>query len=172
MHAVDKLSNQRRSNFNPKENKSKYVKPFKPYIAKGRDKASFQGRYDQKDRRPPHRSQSYPKQKDRSPSQGPSRGRSQSQGNSRSKFDQSPTTHKPRTNSKTINKDKDRCYKCHEYGHFARDCPEEQKALVNDIMQAYQALNMQNSLPRQVQWSDGESATSDTEYVIRNSLNN
>ena len=171
-HAVDKLSNQRKSNYKDRDYKSKYVKPFKPYIAKGRDKASFRGRYDRRDQRPTPRSQSYPKQRDRSPPPGPNRSQSQPRGGNSNRFDRSPTTRKPRTNSKTINKDKDRCYKCHEYGHFARDCPEERKALINDIMQAYQALNVQNSLPRQVQWSDGESATSDTEYVTGDSLNN
>ena len=37
-------------------------------------------------------------------------------------FDRSPKIRKPKENSKTPNQDKDRCYKCHGFGHFAREC--------------------------------------------------
>ena len=85
------------------------VKNYKPYITKGRDKFQFRGQNEDNPRRP--RSQSYPHDKDcnRSPSQGCSH----SQDRSRPCFDKSPTTKKPRSSSRTVNKDKDRCYKCH-----------------------------------------------------------
>ena len=38
------------------------------------------------------------------------------------KFDRSPTTRKPHVASKTVNRDKERCYKCREFGHFVADC--------------------------------------------------
>ena len=41
------------------------------------------------------------------------------------KFDKSPTTKRPCVSSKA--EDKDRCYHCHQRGHFAADCPERNK---------------------------------------------
>ena len=45
------------------------------------------------------------------------------------KFDKSPTTKRPRVSSKAEDKDKDRCYHCHQRGHFADERPEKNKGL-------------------------------------------
>ena len=39
----------------------------------------------------------------------------------------SPTTKRPRVSDKAEDKDKDRCYHCHQQGHFAAECPEKSK---------------------------------------------
>ena len=44
------------------------------------------------------------------------------------KFDKSPTTKRPRISGKAKDKDKDRCYHCHQRGHFAANFPERNKA--------------------------------------------
>ena len=43
------------------------------------------------------------------------------------KFDKSPTTKRPQVAGKAEDKDKDRCYHCHQRGHFAAECPEKSK---------------------------------------------
>ena len=42
------------------------------------------------------------------------------------KFDKSPNVRKARVNTRTPNQDRDRCNKCHELGHWAKDCPQNQ----------------------------------------------
>ena len=43
------------------------------------------------------------------------------------KFDKSPTTKRPQVSSKAEDKDKDRCYHCHQRGHFVAKCPKKNK---------------------------------------------
>ena len=44
--------------------------------------------------------------------------------NSRVRFDRSPTHRKPKSNSRTIDKDvTERCHRCHQMGHWAYECP-------------------------------------------------
>ena len=53
---------------------------------------------------------------------GSTRGRGQ-------KYDKSPNVKKARVNTKTPNMDKDRCLKCNEFGHWAKDCPQNRMEL-------------------------------------------
>ena len=54
--------------------------------------------------------------------------RSQNNGNfggncrGRGRFDTSPNVRRPRVASKTVNKDKGRCFYCNEFGHFIKEC--------------------------------------------------
>ena len=48
------------------------------------------------------------------------------------KFDKSPNNKRPRVSGKTINKDKVRCYKCREFGHYRDECPVDDKKLKQD----------------------------------------
>ena len=41
------------------------------------------------------------------------------------KFDTSPNVRRPRVASKTIDKDKGRCFYCNEFGLFIRECPKK-----------------------------------------------
>ena len=40
---------------------------------------------------------------------------------------EAPPKKKPRMSSKTVNKDKDCCFRCHQHEHFAQECPQAQK---------------------------------------------
>ena len=56
-------------------------------------------------------------------------GNWQQRGNTRGrgqKYDKSPNVKKARVNTKTPNIDKDRCLKYNEFGHWAKDCPQNQ----------------------------------------------
>ena len=44
------------------------------------------------------------------------------------KFYKSPTTKRPQVSGKAEDRDKDRCYHCHQRGHFTAGCPEKNKS--------------------------------------------
>ena len=43
------------------------------------------------------------------------------------KFDKSPNTKCPRVSGRPFNKDKIRCFRCKEFGHMQKDCPEQNR---------------------------------------------
>ena len=75
---------------------------------------SFRGRRNRSDSR--HRGKS-PGRRDRSESRDRYR-----------KFDKSPTKRKPKSASKPVNKDEQRCFECHEIGHWAHECPNKSQS--------------------------------------------
>ena len=48
------------------------------------------------------------------------------------KFDKGPNTKHPRVSGRPFNKDKICCYKCEEFGHMQKDCPELHKPYKED----------------------------------------
>ena len=48
--------------------------------------------------------------------------RGNSRGRGRGRYDSSPNVRRPRVASKTVDKDKGRCYYCHKFGHFISEC--------------------------------------------------
>ena len=52
-------------------------------------------------------------------------GNQRNRGRDRGRFDTSPNVRRPRVASKTIDKDKGRCFYCNEFGHFIRECPKK-----------------------------------------------
>ena len=88
---------------------------------------------------PFHRSCSYPpvryqQHRSSAPYRGSSRYRNDrySGGRRDFKFDKSPHGRKPRVASKTPDQDCDRCYNCHEFGHFACECPYAEESASNN----------------------------------------
>ena len=49
-------------------------------------------------------------------------GNQKGRGRGRGRFDTSPNVRRPRVASKTVNKDKGRCFYCNEFGHFIKEC--------------------------------------------------
>ena len=49
-------------------------------------------------------------------------GNQSGRGRGTGRFDTSPNVRRPRVVSKTVNKDKGRCFYCNEFGHFAKEC--------------------------------------------------
>ena len=43
------------------------------------------------------------------------------------KFDKSPNTKRPRVSGRPFNKDKIHCFRCKEFGHMQKDCPEQNR---------------------------------------------
>ena len=48
-------------------------------------------------------------------------------GRGRGGYDKSPNVRRPRIASKTVDKDKGRCFYCNEYGHFIRECSKKKE---------------------------------------------
>ena len=48
-------------------------------------------------------------------------------GRGRGRYDKSPNIRRPRIASKTVDKDKGRCFYCNEYGHFIRECSKKKE---------------------------------------------
>ena len=61
----------------------------------------------------------------RSQNNGNFGGNQRNRGRGRGRFDASPNVRRPRVASKTIDKDKGRCFYCNEFGHFIRECPKK-----------------------------------------------
>ena len=48
------------------------------------------------------------------------------------KFDKSPNAKRPRVSGRPFNKDKIRCFRCKEFGHMQKDCPEQNRPSQED----------------------------------------
>ena len=48
-------------------------------------------------------------------------------GRGRGRYDKSPNVRRPRIASKTVDKDKGRCFYCNEFGHFIRECSKKKE---------------------------------------------
>ena len=100
-------------------------KPYKPYITSPRRRGGRSGFRSRGCHSGSDQGEGWPRSKDRLRGRRGGfshRGRFQER-----KFDKSPTTKRPHVSSKAEDKDKDRCYHCHQRGHFAANCPERNK---------------------------------------------
>ena len=61
----------------------------------------------------------------RSQTNGSFGGNQRNRSRGRGRFDTSSNVRRPRVASKTVDKDKGRCFYCNEFGHFIRECPKK-----------------------------------------------
>ena len=128
--------------------------PYKPQIHPGRGRGrSFQHqRFPREDRGRGRSPDPRERRHGRTRSDSRNRGRPNFH-HSRARFDKSPTHRRPRSSSRGPNRDDRRCYKCHETGHYARNCPlnrdhrDSRSKTETDLGASYNALfNPDNSL--------------------------
>ena len=100
-------------------------KPYKPYITSPRCRGGRSGFRPRGGHSSSDRGEGWPRSKGRfRGGRGGFFHRGRFQGR---KFDKSPTAKRPHVSSKAEDKDKDRCYHCHQRGHFAANYPERNK---------------------------------------------
>ena len=100
-------------------------KPYKPYITSPHQRG--RGRFARQRGGQFGRDRNDNWNKSRGKFKGNRGGFSQRGRSSGRKFNKSPTTKRPRVSGKAVDKDKDRCYHCHQPEHFAAECPEKNK---------------------------------------------
>ena len=100
-------------------------KPYKPYITNPRRQGQGSSFRQRGGRSGNDRGEGWPRSKGRfRGGRGGFSHRGRFQGR---KFDKSPTTKRPRVSGKAEDKDKDRCYHCHQRGHFTAEYPQRNK---------------------------------------------
>ena len=100
-------------------------KPYKPYITSPRHRGRGGFSRPKGGQLGGDRGDGWPRNKGRfRGGKGGSSRRGKFQGK---KFGKSPTTRRSRVSGKAVDKDKDRCYHCHQPRHFAAECPEKDK---------------------------------------------
>ena len=138
------------------------TKPYKPYLTRGR------GHNRPDTPRPPFRTNFRDRYRPRSNfrsrfrSQSPFRPRfnnSKPRYPFRRRFDKSPVNRRPRIASRSVSRDRDRCYNCQEFGHMAKDCKHRKTS-------ANQAHFVYNPMPNEMDSSSPQQESSQN-YVVR-----
>ena len=100
-------------------------KPYKPYITSPHQRG--RGGFSRQRGRRFGRDRNDNWNKSRGKFKGSRGGFSRRGRSSGRKFNKSPTNKRPQVSGKAVDKDKDRCYYCHQPGHFAAECLEKNK---------------------------------------------